>query len=196
MKDPAKKKLEHEILRGCLKGDRKYHKMLFDHFSPKMFSICLRYGKGYHAAEDILQEGFIKIYKNIHKFRGDGSFEGWMKRIFVNTAIEHYRKSVPLYPILEVDNSKFDMIIDDTIDRISAQELMLLVNDLADGYRTIFNLYVIEGYPHKEIAKRLGISEGTSKSQLARARYMLQKMIANIKEQEDRLAGGGEAYGS
>lgn len=196
MKDPAKKKLELEILNGCLKGDRKYQKMLYDHFSPKMFSICLRYAKGYHAAEDILQEGYIKIFKNIQKFRGEGSFEGWMKRIFVNTAIEHYRRSVSMYPILEIDNSAHDVVVDNTIDRMSGEELMKLVDKLAHGYRTIFNLYVVEGFPHKEIAKKLSISEGTSKSQLARARYMLQKMIAEIKEEETRRTGGDEAYGS
>ena len=171
---------DKELITGCIKRNRKYQDLLYHKYSPKMFSICLRYASDYHKAEDILQDGFMKVFKNIHKFRHEGSFEGWMRRIFVNTAIEHYRKSVPMYPILEVNNSDHDVINDYTIENLAAADLMKLIRDLSPGYRTVFNMYVIEGYSHKEIANSLGISEGTSKSQLARARYLLQKKVNEL----------------
>lgn len=180
------------IIKGCIKGDYRAQRLLYQMFSPKMFGICLRYAKDYHQAEDILQEGFIKVYKNVHNFRGDGSFEGWVRRIFVNTSIEYYRKSVSMYPIIEIENTNVPKATEDIIAQLAAEDLMKLVMKLAVGYRTVFSLYVIEGYPHKDIAEMLGISEGTSKSQLARARYMLQKMISEQNKSENI----GEAYGS
>lgn len=171
---------DKELIKGCIACKRKYQERLYERFAPKMFSICLRYASDYHSAEDILQEGFVKIYKNVHKFRHEGSFEGWIRRIFVNTAIEHYRKSVHLYPILEVNHTEWDVIDDNTLANLAAQDLLKMVQDLSYGYRTVFNLYVIEGYSHKEIGKLLGISDGTSKSQLARARYLLQKKVSEL----------------
>ncbi|MGB1242673.1 MAG: RNA polymerase sigma factor [Chitinophagales bacterium] len=168
---------DKKLIQGCIARKQKYQELLYTRFSPKMFSICLRYASDYHSAEDILQEGFVKIFRNVHKFRFEGSFEGWIRRIFVNTAIEHFRKSVPMYPIMDVNNSHFDVINDHTIENLAAQDLLKMVQNLSPGYRTVFNLYVIEGYAHKEIAEMLGISEGTSKSQLARARYILQKKV-------------------
>ncbi len=172
---------EKDLIKGCIARKRKYQQALYEQSSSKMFSICLRYANDYHSAEDILQEGYIKVFKNIHKFRSEGSFEGWMRRIFVNTAIEHYRKSVHMYPILEVNNSHYDVIDDKTIEHLAAEDLMKMVQQLSPGYRTVFNLYVVEGYSHKEVAKMLGISEGTSKSQLARARYLLQKKVSQLQ---------------
>ena len=171
---------DKELIHGCIARKRKYQELLYANFSPKMFAICLRYASDYHSAEDILQDGFVKVFRNIHKFRHEGSFEGWLRRIFVNTAIEHYRKAVPMYPILEVNNSHLDVIDDLTLAQLEADDLMGLVQSLSPGYRTVFNLYVIEGYSHKEIAEMLGISEGTSKSQLARARYLLQKKVRQL----------------
>jgi RNA polymerase sigma factor (sigma-70 family) len=169
-----------DLINGCIACKRKYQEALYAKFSAKMFAICLRYASDYHSAEDILQDAFIKVYKNMHKFRHEGSFEGWLRRIFVNTAIEHYRKSVTMYPILEVNNSSYDIMNDNTIDNLAAADLMKVVQSLSPGYRTVFNLYVIEGYSHKEIAKMLEVSEGTSKSQLARARYLLQKKVHKL----------------
>jgi RNA polymerase sigma-70 factor (ECF subfamily) len=143
-----------------------------------MFGICLRYANDYHHAEDILQEGFIKIFRSMDKFRGDGSFEGWIKKIFINTAIEHYRKSVNHSGHAELEpNIVVRHISEKATDNLATQDLMKLVQQLSHGYRTIFNLYVIEGYAHKEISEIMGISEGTSKSQLARARNILKKMV-------------------
>ena len=180
---------DKELISGCIDRKKRFQELLYGKFSPKMFAICLRYASDYHSAEDILQDGFMKVYKNIHKFRHEGSFEGWLRRIFVNTAIEHYRKSVSMYPILEVNNSNHDVIDDNTLENLAAEDLMKMVQSLSPGYRTVFCLYVIEGYSHKDVANMLGISEGTSKSQLARSRYLLQKKINQLYKHPKEACG-------
>jgi RNA polymerase sigma-70 factor (ECF subfamily) len=150
---------------------------LYKRFSPKMYAVSLRYSGKPEDAQDILQEGFVKVYRNLDKFRGDGSFEGWMRRIFVNTAIEHYRRATTMYP---VDESKAEHVEDrewSAFDKLSVKDLLAIIQELSPGYRTVFNLYVVEGYTHREIGAMLGISEGTSKSQLARAKAILQQKI-------------------
>jgi RNA polymerase sigma-70 factor (ECF subfamily) len=134
-------------------------------------------------AQDILQEGFIKVYRNMEKFRREGSFEGWMRRIFVNTAIEHYRKSINLYPVSESQENNVEDREWNAFDKLAVKDLVKLIQTLSPGYRTVFNLYVVEGYTHREIAEMMGISEGTSKSQLARAKAILQNLINNQKNQ-------------
>lgn len=176
-----------DLVKGCIANKRQYQEFLYEKFSGKMFGLCLRYSNNYHSAEDILQEGFIKVFKNIHKFRFEGSFEGWLRRIFINTAIEHYRKSVSMYPIREISNSSYDVFNDQTIENMAVEDILKLIQELSPGYRTVFNMYVVEGYAHKEIAAMLGISEGTSKSQLARARYLLQKKINNLNQYNEHL---------
>ena len=171
---------EQELRQGCVDGRRDYQELLYRYYSPKMFGICLRYANDYHSAEDILQEGFIKIFNNVDKFRGDGSFEGWIKRIFINTAIEYYRKSNNHNGHAELEKVNIRHIREKATENLATQDLLRLVQRLSPGYRTIFNLYVIEGYSHKEISKMLDISEGTSKSQLARARAILKKMIKSF----------------
>ena len=168
---------EEQIREGCFKGDRKCQQLLYNMFSAKMFGVCLRYANEYNAAQDLLQEGFVKVFKNIEKFRGEGSFEGWVRRIFVNTAIEHYRKQVNLYALHDTDVKSYEFYEESALDVLKHEDVLKMIQKLSDGYRTVFNLYVIEGYSHKEIGETMGISEGTSKSQLARARYLLQKMI-------------------
>lgn len=180
---------EEKLIKDCIACKRSAQERLYAKHSAKMFAICLRYASDYHSAEDILQEGFIKVFKNIARFRFEGSFEGWMRRIFVNTAIEHYRRSKPMYPILEVNNSAFDVLHENTIDRLAADDLLAMVQKLSPGYRTVFNLYVIEGYTHREIANMLGISEGTSKSQLARARYLLQDKVNQLNQYPQKKYG-------
>ena len=170
---------DEELIKGCIACKRLYQERLYAKFSAKMFAICLRYARDYHSAEDILQEGFIKAYQNIEKFRSEGSFEGWLRRIFVNTAIEHFRRSSPMYPVMEVTQADNHTVNDEVIEHLAANDLLKMIQTLSPGYRTIFNLYVIEGYSHKEIAALLGINEGTSKSQLARARYLLQEKVKN-----------------
>ncbi|MCH8331128.1 MAG: RNA polymerase sigma factor [Bacteroidetes bacterium] len=178
---------DQEIIKGCIKGVSLQQYKLYRKYSPKMFGVCLRYAPDYHTAEDLLQEGFIKVYKNIATYRSEGSFEGWLRRIFVNTAIENFRKSVHMYPIAEINGYDKETYHDDVVSKITVDELLGLLQHLSVGYRTIFNLYAIEGYSHREIAEQLDISEGTSKSQLARARKLLQRMLAGIEKQEAEI---------
>ncbi len=168
---------ESQIREGCAKGERKFQQMLYDMFSAKMFGVCLRYANEYNSAQDLLQEGFVKVFKNIDKFRGEGSFEGWVRRIFVNTAIEHYRKQVNMYALHESETNYYEHYEDNALETLKQEDILKMIQKLSSGYRTVFNLYIVEGYSHKEIGEMIGISEGTSKSQLARARYLLQKMI-------------------
>ncbi len=170
---------EEQIREGCNKGDRKFQQMLYDLFASTMFAVCMRYANEYNAAQDLLQEGFVKVFRSIDKFRGEGSFEGWVRRIFVNTAIEHYRKQVNLYAIVDISTKPYENYEVNALETLKEQDIVKMIQSLSDGYRTVFNLYVIEGYSHKEIGDMLGITEGTSKSQLARARYLLQKMITD-----------------
>lgn len=176
MKDP-KTITDSEIIQGCIAQNAAYQNLLYNRYAGKMFAVCLRYANDYASAEDILQNGFIKIFSNLTKFRFEGSFEGWLRRIIVHTAIEYYRKQNHLYTIIETTALANEPNTYEVVSELSAAELMDCVNNLSTGYRTIFNLFAIEGYSHKEIAEMLNISEGTSKSQLARARYLLQKMI-------------------
>ena len=168
---------ESDLIKGCIDGDRQMQQLLYNRFSPKMYGVCLRYAGNVEDANDILQEGFIKVFKNLGKFRGEGSFEGWVRRIFINSAIEQYRKKVKLYNVSEVyENTVEDKSLS-ALDILATKDVMSIVNELSPGYKAVFNLHVVEGYSHNEIAKLLGINEGTSKSQLARAKGVLKKII-------------------
>lgn len=173
---------ESDLIQGCLDGNARMQELLYRQFSPKMYAVCLRYSGQPEDAQDILQEGFVKVYRNLARFRGEGSFEGWMRRIFVNTAIEHYRRSVKMYPVTETQENQVEDRNWSAFDKLSVKDLMKLIQGLSPGYRTVFNLYVVEGYTHREIGEMLGISEGTSKSQLARAKAILQHLITQQKE--------------
>lgn len=168
---------EHDLIKGCVRGERKFQEELYRIHSPKMYAVCLRYSKDPDEAQDILQDGFVKVFRNIEKFRNEGSFEGWLRRIFVNTAIEHYRKKANVFSISEQVEVGLEDNSPDVFEKMAAADVMKIVNELSPGYKAVFNMYVIEGYNHKEIADILGITEGTSKSQLARAKGMLQKII-------------------
>ena len=169
--------LYSKLIEGCIDNRRDAQYELYNLLSGKMFAVCLRYARNREAAEDLLQEGFVKVFNNIEKFRSEGSFEGWVRRIIVNTAIEHYRKSTKMYSIINVEEVEMDVPWTDNGDVLQLEDLTNLINKLSPGYRTIFNMYVVEGYSHKEIGEMLEISEGTSKSQLARARYILMEMV-------------------
>ncbi|MCU7548648.1 RNA polymerase sigma factor [Chitinophagaceae bacterium LB-8] len=168
---------EADLIEGCIRGDRKMQYELYERFAPKMFGVCLRYASNNEEAEDILQEGFIKVFKKIGSYRSEGSFEGWIRRIFVNTAIEHFRRKVHLQPITEKEESTVEGKYLSILDTLAEKDIVQLVQQLSPGYRTVFNMYVIEGYSHKQIAEELGISEGTSKSQLSRAKQILQDLV-------------------
>jgi RNA polymerase sigma factor (sigma-70 family) len=168
---------ESDLIRECIAGDRKAQYDLYNKFSGKMYFVCLRYAANADEAQDILQDGFVKIFKNLEKFRGEGSFEGWVRRIFVNTAIEQLRKKVELKRIDETHENTLEAKDINAISRLSEKDILELIQGLSPGYRTVFNMYEIEGYSHREIGEILGISEGTSKSQLARAKGLLRKEI-------------------
>ncbi len=155
--------------------------MVFDKFSRRMYAVCLRYANSNFEAEDLMITGFTKVFENIHKFKGEGSFEGWIRRIMVNECLMQIRKSQPLYVELSGTESD-DKLTDAAMPNADAEELMELLERLPTGYRTVFNLYAIEGYKHEEIAEMLGISENTSKSQLSRARAMLQRWITDLNK--------------
>ncbi len=174
--------IPENLIQECIAGNRTSQERLYKYFAPKMFAICLRYANNHQSAEDILQEGFIKVFNHLDKFRGDGSFEGWIKRVFINTSIEHYRKATITQRYVEIDSAYHVSCKDeDAVSKLSRKDLLSVIQQLPIGYRTVFNLYAIEGFTHREIAAKLTISEGTSKSQLARARAMLHRMLKNIK---------------
>jgi RNA polymerase sigma factor (sigma-70 family) len=150
---------------------------MYRRFSPRMYAVCLRYAGNAEEAEDILQEGFIKIFKKLDSFRGEGSFEGWVRRVFVNTAIEHFRRKRYLQPVTEKEENTIEGKSVSALDGLAEKDILALIKELSPGYRTVFNMYVVEGYTHKEIGDMLGISEGTSKSQLSRAKVILQDMV-------------------
>lgn len=149
-------------------------------FAPKMFGVCLRYAKDRTEAEDSLQEGFVKVFSNIGGFRHEGSFEGWIRRIMVNTSLKKYRKQYHLHPV--DDMTVFDSVElpDEILAKIGADELLALVQELPPRYRMVFNLFVMEGLNHNEISEAMNITTGTSKSNLARAREILKKKVLGL----------------
>ncbi len=175
---------ESDLIVGCKEGNRRMQEELYRRLSPRMYAVCLRYAGNSEEAEDILQEGFIKVFKKLDSFRGEGSFEGWVRRIFVNTAIEHFRRKRYLMPVTEKEENTIEGKYVSVLDDLAEKDILALVQELSPGYRTVFNMYVVEGYTHKEIADMLGISEGTSKSQLSRAKVILQDMVRTFIDKQ------------
>ena len=167
----------NNIVKGCQAGKTSDQEKLYRLFAGKMFGVCFHYSKDQTEAEDTLQEGFYKVYKNIKTFKNQGSFEGWIRRIMINTALEKYRKQKYLYPVNDIIESFDELSYDDIIADISAKDLLKLIHELSPKYRMVFSLYAIDGYSHKEISDMLGITIGTSKSNLSRARIILQKRV-------------------
>ncbi len=175
------KRTDEELRILCIKGDGNAQNELYHRFAPKLWGVCLRYAKDKMSAEDILQEGFIRIFTYLDRFQNKGSFEGWMRRTMVNTAINHYRKNLNISKEAEYQDYLTKKSGDaDALSQLSYEELLSMVQKMPDGYRTVFNMYIIEGYSHKDIAKSLNISENTSKSQLSRARAHLKIRIRKI----------------
>lgn len=169
-----------KIVAGCKKGKNSAREKLYSTYSSQLYGLCLRYAKNTDDAKDIMQEGFIKIFQKIDQYKGFGSFEGWMKRIMVNCALEKYRNMYYLNEYDDTYSHKENLIDEGQADSLSEKELLLLIEQLPTKYRMVFNMYAIEGYSHKEIADILKISEGTSKSNLSRARGILQKKVVQI----------------
>ncbi len=177
-----------KIIKSCIEGKRKAQEELYKLFSKKMYGVCLCYSKDYTQAEDVLQEAFVKIFQNIKQFQNKGSFEGWIRKIVVNTALEKFRKQHLLLDEREVYNYHDNFSYDDIISDITAKDLLQLVQELSPQYRMVFCLYAIDGYSHEEIADQLGISEGTSKSNLSRARKILQDKVNTYYGNYKRVA--------
>lgn len=171
------------LLEGCIKNDRKAQETLYKAYAPKMMTVCLRYADSRFEAEEIMQLGFIKVFKSISSFTGKGSFEGWVRRIIVNTAIEACKKQTFITNIDTLDNESQLSLQTIDSDRATVTELMEMIRELPAGYRLVFNMYAIEGFSHKEIAERLNITEGASKSQLSRARSRLQQKMQIIERE-------------
>lgn len=169
---------EETLIEECVSGNGGAQRELFNRYSPLLLGVAMRYFRDKSKAEDVLQDGFIKIFKNIHKFRKIGSLEGWMRRIVVNTALDQIRKDKKSQNNIELDNTNFKIVQKSDIEgRLQAEVLMDIIKQLPDGFRVVFNMYAIEGYSHKEIGKELGISENTSKSQYSRAKSALRDQL-------------------
>lgn len=180
-----------DIIKRCKRGDRKAQESVYNLLAGKMFAVCLRYCPNYEDAKDLLHDGFITVFTKIGQYSHGGSFEGWVRRIFVNQAIERYRNDAKLQMVRGVDENDRMMAVhdDEEVDewgayRLTEAELLAMVDGLPPQYKAVFNMYVIDGLSHREIAKKLGISEGTSRSDLKRARGILQKQI---QEQVDSM---------
>ena len=175
---------EDELINGCIRENAACQKEVFNRFAGHMLGVCQRYARNTDDAEDILQDAFIKVFSKIGQFKFEGSFEGWIRKIVVNTALKkysliRYSKELTGY---EVNDSNVNHIDATAYSHLTEKDLLVLINGLPDGYRLIFNLYVIEGYQHEEIASMLGIQPGTSRSQLVKARSMLQKQILQLQK--------------
>ena len=170
---------EAEIIKGCCEGDRMTQRTLYDRYSGAMLMVCARYSKNRDDAEDILQESFIKVFKGIKNFRGHSTLGYWIKKIVVNTALNYHRSKLYLFPMVEIDDANYNSLSDPIIENYTLEELLKMIRTLPIGCQVIFNLYAIEGYKHREIADMLDVSLGTSKSQYARARGLLQQMVSH-----------------
>ena len=173
---------EKELIDLCRKGDRKAQKAVFDRLAPKMFPVCLRYIPEREVAQDLLQDGFVTLFTKIDSYKGNGSFEGWARTVFVTTVLMYLRKKDALKMSEDITVARNLSSEGSTqIQALGYKELLKMISELPTGFRTVFNLYVIEGFSHKDIAEMLGISEVTSRSQLSRARAMLQEKIKRIR---------------
>jgi RNA polymerase sigma factor (sigma-70 family) len=168
------------LLNGCRKGKPKSQEALYEQFSAAMYGICLQYASSKEDAQDILQEGFVKVFSKLDQVRNPAAFPGWIRRVMINTALEKYRSHVNLQRMDDVQEETDEAEDNGIFENLTCQELVKLIQTLSPRYRMVFNLYAIEGYSHQEISEELGISVGTSKSNLSRARAILQEKIRNI----------------
>jgi RNA polymerase sigma factor (sigma-70 family) len=168
---------ERELVQGCLKGESRAQELLYARYARRMYAVCLRYARHELEAQDLMQEGFIRVFGKLGDFRLEGSLEGWVRRIMVHTAINHYRKKSFQMERFGLEQMPDEPVDAAALDVLSAEEITGMVAALPDGYRMVFNLFAIEGYDHAEIAALIGCGESTSRSQLAKARRMLQSMI-------------------
>lgn len=172
---------DEELIKGCIREDREMQGKLYEKYADKMFAVCMRYSNTREEAEDVLQEAFIKIFDKISKFRQEGSFEGWMRRIMVNTALRSWDKRSRKFEPGDLDHVEEPVQRELVLDSIGVKEIMAMIKKLPEGYQVVFNLFAVEGYSHKEIGELLNINESTSRSQYARARRNLMTMLEKIE---------------
>ncbi|WP_317044021.1 RNA polymerase sigma factor [Hymenobacter amundsenii] len=178
---PPSQLSDAELLDGCLAGSRLMQKYLYERFAGRMMAVCLRYAQTTFEAEDVMQEGFLTVFKNLASFRRECPLEFWIRRIMVNAALRQHRRNAPLIAVSDGGEYPEDLAGEEfTLSNYNFEELLGLVQDLAPRYQMVFNLFAIEGYGHKEIGELLGISEGTSKSQYSRARAILKNKIERL----------------
>jgi RNA polymerase sigma factor (sigma-70 family) len=180
---------EAELISGCLKGDRRAQQHLYEQYSGRFLAICLRYIKDRDLAEDVMIEGFMRIFEKLSQYEEKGSFEGWMKKVIVRESLMTLRRNKNLMLEVALDDYEDAKGVHYEFNDLEAAELMEMIHDMPLGYRTVFNLYAIEGYAHAEISELLGISENTSKSQLSRARSLLKQKLAEQHQKERRIHG-------
>ena len=167
-------------IKACIDGDRHSQRKLYEQHAAKMFGVCMRYAKNKEESEEIMQEGFVQVFRSLHSFKNEGSFEGWIRRIMVNSAVKHYRAKPKLHLVIGIANIKAEDIgVEEILSGLQKKELLQMVQALPPTYRMVFNLYVFEGMKHREIAAALGIAEGTSKSNFFDAKLLLQKAVTN-----------------
>lgn len=184
---------EEDLVRGCKRGDRHAQQRLFDLYSGRMYGVCSRYVRNSMQAEDILVMGFTKVFEKISQFKGEGSFEGWVRRVMVNESLSYLRKTRAMVVETDLEKAEREPDYDQLADQLEAEDLLKMIETLPPGYRIVFNMYAIDGYSHKEIATELGITENTSKSQLSRARSYLQKLLAETDCHMNQKLGNHEA---
>lgn len=171
-----------ELIEGCQLGKRQAQEKLYKLFAAKMLGVCMRYATDKMEAEDMLQNGFIKVFGRMNDFRGEGSFEGWIRRIMVHSSIEYYRKHQKMMQLVDLETNGAEQSVNAAAAaNLEAKDLLNIIQTLSPGYRMVFNLYAIEGYSHKEIGEIMNISEGASKSQLSRARTILKEMVYKME---------------
>ncbi|MHA7841690.1 MAG: RNA polymerase sigma factor [Winogradskyella sp.] len=169
-----------QLIKKCIDQDAKAQSQLYKQYASKLFSLCLKYSKNYAEAEDNLHDAFITVFSKIDQYKNRGSFEGWLKRIAINTSLQRYRENVGVFDIVNEGNIE-DVTVDINDEDVSIDFLLKIIQELPDRYRLVFNLYVLDGYSHVEISELINISEGTSKSNLARARMILKEKIEDYK---------------
>ena len=186
--------LEHKytidtLVNKCKAGERKAQELLYKQFAAKMLGVCMRYATDRMEAEDMLQNGFIRVFQKMNDYRGEGSFEGWVRRIMVHSSIEYYRKHHKMMQVVDMDEVGEPSVDPVAMANLDAKDLIALIQQLAPGYRMVFNLYAIEGFSHREIGEIMSISEGASKSQLSRARAILKEQVLKTSNKSYENAG-------
>lgn len=179
---------DQELVKRCLEGRRDAHHALFKLYAGKMLTVCRRYFDNVEEAEDVLQEGFIKVFERLHQWQGTGPLGGWIRTVMINTALTHLRSSKKWQSNTDIENAThLTSEESDVLSSMGAEEILSLIAAMPTGYRTVFNLFVIEGYAHKEIAEMLGISENTSKTQFLKSKEWLKKSLAKHENTIDRI---------